>query len=144
VGRLSLALIHGGEEVIMENNVVSLETAWKLLESDFPQDTEFCWSEYDGDPFETPDGPRGHWGIFHTDGPSENCPAAPTAQEIADELPESMDTGTSKMKRHAVLEVKASSEGYVAGYVGFMFLPGRTMAEALAALWLKLHEKDHE
>jgi hypothetical protein len=123
----------------MQNDVVSLGTAWKLQGAGFPQEVEFCWSEYDGDPFETPDGPRGHWGIFHTDGVSENCPAAPTAQEIADKL-------ASFELRHVVVPLaNGSAKYYQAGFDLYHIDPrndesviGPNMAEALAELWLKI------
>jgi len=75
----------------MEHNVVSLKTAEKLREAGFRQDTMLCWEEFEGDAYETPYGPLVHDGIsfnnnYDAEKPDDNPLAAPTAQEIADEL----------------------------------------------------------
>ncbi len=110
----------------MENNVVTLDTAKKLKAAGFEQDLA-QW-RFD------------NHGKLYGDLMSAEFFAAPTAQEIADRLPKVQDWHT--------LTLAAADDGYAASYEGFVgdMLSSRmnclapTMAEALAALWIKLNE----
>lgn len=115
----------------MENNVVTLETAKRLKAAGFPQETGIA-----------------HWWVVRGVNPdlisrseitdfwdATDRIAAPTAQEIADQLPEgiALDKATGGKWRASRPFVDPS-----------WYIFGDTMAEALALLWLKLHEASHE
>ena len=109
----------------MESLVVTLDTAKKLKVVGFPQDkVVFWWGErptYEHQPDE--------WQVWTSQWEDRECPAAPTAQEIADQLPAfrvSKDASYS-----AIFEPQGRNIAVLAP----------TMAEALAALYLKLQEK---
>jgi hypothetical protein len=111
----------------MENNVVTLETAKKLQAAGFPQSGLFAWrrSIYGArEPFVDQPLDPGAEGLM--------C-YAPTAQEIADQLAK-YDWDIRYM----------SSIGYMA-VVNKPRLAenGDTMAEALAALYIKLKKDIH-
>lgn len=108
----------------MENNVTSLETSRKLKAAGFPQDSAYVWVTGDG------------WAQLHSSSAVKFMPdgaylelfAAPTAQELADQLEKPFN-------------VRNLSDGrfYAVGHK-LMSGNGDTMAEALAALYLKLKE----
>jgi hypothetical protein len=110
----------------MEKLVVTFETAKKLKEAGFPQQTEFMW----GSPNEIgarEDYKEGWWSRLH---------AAPTAQEIADRLPKQVPIAVGE----PLGEFYMHHEGpWEAGYTRFGYTEADTMAEALALLWLKLN-----
>jgi hypothetical protein len=129
----------------MENNFVTLETAKKLKAAGFPQDCQF---EYWVDTVGAWQAPR----------PTVLKPtvretyAAPTAQEIADQLPHFIgDYQLLTMIAYGVFG-RPDTDTWQAGYfkvgnkVGKNITDGLapTMAEALAALYLKLKENNHD
>lgn len=132
----------------MENLVVTLETAQKLKMAGWPNfedSTHFCWNTDITDK--------------RTKLTSENCEvddyryldfykdvhgeyphivaAAPTAQEIADQIMQLRSTG--KIAPYT-LEMGSNGVGYQCTWGELRTLHFNTMAEALAALWLKLQE----
>lgn len=130
----------------MQNNLVTLETAKKLKVAGFPQEpTKVYWhwaveegvsGERIGEPLDTRAYSLPEW-----IGGKVEWFTAPTAQEIADQLP----SDTRMYMQYG--EWKAISPTMVDG--GNPDRPdikieangsGPTMAEALAALWLKLQE----
>lgn len=120
----------------MENNVVTLDTAKKLKAAGFPQGTQllhiYRWT--DNSMTERP--PKFiHQLIRRGDRRLDGFDvyAAPTAQEIADQLPAKSMGGYLRLSR--------SNTGWIAGY-GLSGLQSNasTMVEALALLWLKLQE----
>lgn len=123
----------------MENNCVTLETAKKLKAGGFPQDSAYVWVTGDG------------WAQLHSSSAVKFMPdgaylelfAAPTAQEIADQLPKDYNQGYLEIT-FAGGPPEASYEDY--GYDGGNQLPcsADTMAEALALLFIKLHNDKHE
>lgn len=120
----------------MENLVVTLETAGKLKAAGFPQTAHLFWHRStieQGDDLlpELNNDPEFSSYDF-------SVLAAPTAQEIADQLPREIEAiqlavGPSRDKGF-----------WLAGYPAMnVVLPqgkGPTMAEALALLWQKLQE----
>jgi hypothetical protein len=117
----------------MENNVVTLETAKKLNAAGFLSRTTFMWSDLrDGQPWLWQGKPVAavDTGDYRDLGePGTDWVAAPTAQEIADQLDE--------------VEVRHWRGRYTAwcrSPLSFNPLEAPTMAEALALLWLKLQE----
>lgn len=112
----------------MESLVASLNSAKKLKAAGFPQR---CHAKYRliKDSGAELHHRRGTMNVFDI--------AAPTAQEIADQLPKILSTG-----QYLLMECNYE---YVCGYaeygeLGSMYGSGDTMAEALALLWLKLQE----
>jgi hypothetical protein len=110
----------------MENNVVTLDTARKLKAAGFPQDTAFAWGH------NTYDHNRIQLVYMAWAKPENRDVAAPTAQEIADQLMASREKITIELQSGMTPPVYVERNGAVEG--------GHTMAEALAALWLKLQE----
>lgn len=113
----------------MENNVVTLETAKKLKAAGFEQKSAWHWYFY-----------QKQWRLGYI-GPvvwDDTNLAAPTAQELADQF-KGIGMVEIKMSRHnnqsvsAWLNIQDMSGRLVYG-------AGDTMAEALAALYLKLKE----
>ena len=110
---------------MMERNVVSLETAKKLKAAGFPRMSMWHYSERMDPPDE----------LFFTQssGSTQFDIAAPTAQEIADQLPRSWSVVNSKV-----------TSNYHAAYHGSggdrVNADADTLAEALANLLLKLVE----
>lgn len=121
----------------MERLCVSLETAKRLKAAGFPQYSsavEF-WNDM-----------AGAWHIRQSvRNPVATILAAPTAQELADELP----IGIKVTKNYDSVD---ETQGYIAWRapeygtpedkpknkrIGF---PGDNMADAMASLWLALHE----
>jgi hypothetical protein len=113
----------------VERNVITLETAIKLKAAGFPQDTQSFWRERN----EIRD--DWDWSLepynYDTDVLLGDEIAAPSAQEIADQLP------TFWGKTPLIVQKSEVVGNYVAAY-GRDFEAADTMAEALAALWLKL------
>ena len=103
----------------MENLTVTLETAKKLKEAGYPQDYTHAWYNH----------------LIELVWRERECYAntllyvAPTAQELADQLP----MGVNLYKADNVYNATLSENPVIDGYFD-------TMAEALAALWLKLKE----
>ena len=111
----------------MERNVVSLETAKKLKAVGFPRVSMWHYSERMNPPDE----------LFFTQssGSTQFDIAAPTAQEIADQLPGFWSVVNSKV-----------TANYHAAYHGTSHkvnADAETMAEALALLWLQLHKAEN-
>lgn len=109
----------------MEANVVTLETAKKLKAAGFPQKTVFFWAH--------PNRSNVEWHVSRYAGLHRNQTiAAPTTQELADQLP--------PVRLYKIED----GPGWRAQKYGPKIVIWRdadTMAEALALLWLKLHEK---
>lgn len=127
----------------MENNVVSLETAKKLRAAGFPQKAIYRWYQRQDGTAELQRSNTNPWG--------EHIYAAPTAQEIANELP----IGVRILKQspsfghfgYAAYRPPSYGEASIGRkpkkneQIGF---PNDTIADALADLWLKLRETNHE
>lgn len=123
----------------MENLTVTLDTAKKLKAAGFPQDSYLKWSWSfgedvgDGAPLEA------HLLPMSTEIEDEyNVEAAPTAQEIADQLAWGVHSTQLTL-------LKREDDKYAASYAAFngsadFVEVAPTLAEALAALWLKLQE----
>ncbi len=118
----------------MEANCVSLEMAEKLEKAGFPQNSFFSWLAF---PIIEGEGIDSQWideeyilkPIMAT---SSNLGiSAPTAQEIADQLPD-----------YAL--VKSKTDGKYRTVEGDRMLPklppADSIAEALAQVWLELHK----
>lgn len=117
----------------MENNVVTLETAKKLKAAGFPQNSAYTYVGFD---------PGGELPYRYKLQPSymeidELYFAAPTAQEVADQLPELIQIDRDKGYWFACR--RDTGQGRRMLEHG----EGTTMAEALAALWLKLREGEN-
>lgn len=104
----------------MDKLVVSLETAKKLRAAGFPQDASY-WHWFGGELTDP------NW-ISATEYDNDHRFAAPTAQEIADQLPTGWEVGPDHTGQ------------YVVQAGGLQMNPevGDTMAEALALLWLQV------
>lgn len=131
----------------MESLVVSLDTAKKLKAAGFPQEAYFRYArEYEYNRFKRDGSPTGaklivDWlHIRATEHPGLGSKleriAAPTATEIADQLP--YDFGGNQ------LSAAKDKESWLFRYGSYpevvTYGRGDTMAEALAALWLRLQE----
>jgi hypothetical protein len=135
----------------MERDVVTLETAEQLKAAGFPESTYWHYAfpsskervliwkygrEWDFAPHEAGD-------VEFVKDQIATAIAAPTAQEIADRLPESID-GPDVLANS--LMVARMDEGWIARYFDiegetlweYRPEPADTMAEALALLWLEL------
>jgi len=123
----------------MERTVVSLETAKKLKAAGFPQiGLDRVWTT------SASGAAAGRFTLHYVPNTGEDY-AAPTAQEIADQLPNKPD-----FPHDWHLVVERESDGNFSAYMncdteydgneleGYSL--GDTLAEALAALWLKLYE----
>jgi hypothetical protein len=116
----------------MERNVVSFETAKKLKASGFPGMSMWHYSE-GMDPSDE---------LFFTqfNGLTQLDIAAPTAQEIADQLPKKISDYCLFLEYGddgslwACYRVVDSNADYL------LYAEASTMAEALALLWLKVSE----
>lgn len=114
----------------MESLTVTLDTAKRLEAAGFPQKSAMWWGErptYEHMPDE--------WQLWTSPWEGRVCFAAPTAQEIADQI----------VAINGALQLNFDKAGGSKWWlnVGTLELPhtsAPTMAEALAALWLKLHE----
>jgi hypothetical protein len=123
----------------MESLVVTLETAKKLKAAGFPQDTAFCFDPHSPLPCrKLSSNPKNEV----ADGKA--VITAPTAQELAEQLP-SLAGRDDKFQ----LQITKATNEYQAWYSPIddttklshlYFEQGDTIAEALAALWLNLHE----
>jgi hypothetical protein len=115
------------EEKVMKRNVVTRETAKKLKAAGFPGVSMWHYSE-DMIPSDE---------LFFTQssGLMQFDIVAPTAQEIADQLPGFWSVVNSKVtaKYHAAYHGSSDSVNADAD----------TMAETLAFLWLKLHNAEN-
>jgi hypothetical protein len=111
----------------MERNVVSLETARKLKAAGFPRVSMWHYSERMDPPDE----------LFFTQssGSTQFDIAAPTAQEIADQLPGFWSLMNSKVTSNYHAAYHGGGDGVNAD--------ADTMAEALALLWLQLHKAEN-
>lgn len=130
----------------MEKLVISLETAQKLKAAGFPQEGFFCYSlimrtndgGYERREMELSTAPREWSELFR-----ENSFAAPTAQEIADQLPHYCDQRLYTADLAYRLSIsKGLNDRWTAEYptTYLQVNEADTMAEALALLWLKLQE----
>lgn len=121
----------------MEELVVSLETAKKLKAAGFPQGTAWSWygdksSSLISTEHLEPDLADGAGFI-----------AAPTAQEIADQLPKAQ----GQRFLHLAYPINLWIADYTSNIDSSPILSGETgdtIVEALAPLWLKLNEVNHE
>lgn len=107
----------------MERNVVALETARRLEEAGWDSPTAFGWSMDTNFKWLLTEGKGVH--------------VAPTAQEIADQIPKGKTLMRSRIT-NKWSAWDAGSKNDIATTVG----DGNTMAEALAEVWLKLREVD--
>jgi hypothetical protein len=122
------------KEKKMERNVVTLDTAKKLKAAGFPQEAYF-W--YDDDDLWGTDDYVDEGSLFSPD-PKWHI-AAPTAQEIADQLREYV--------KDEVLKLYWGGGRWTAliGHPGDTRTEyGRTMAEALALTWLILRASEQD
>lgn len=103
----------------MESLVVSLKSAKRLKAAGFPQTTRYAWYS-ETETLELVDWSR--------EAQRSLVNPAPTAQEIADQLVKPFNVRNLSDGRFYAVGHKLTSGD------------GDTMAEALAALWLKLHE----
>ena len=123
----------------MEALVVTLETAQKLKAAGFSQRTCLLWF------LDTH--PTSSLGSFVSASATETeyfkleC-AAPTAQEIADQLPISrnLESGTGYLQCGPIHRSRAYWAAYETPVGPEVQEVGAYMAEALAALWLDFHE----
>ena len=111
----------------MKRNVVTRETAKKLKAAGFPAVSMWHYSESMTPPDE----------LFFTQssGLMQFDIVAPTAQEIADQLPGFWSVVNSKVTSNYYAAYHGSSDKVNAD--------ADTMAEALALLWLKLHNAEN-
>lgn len=127
----------------MEDNYVTLETAKRLKAAGFPQETVWLWrlhkpsgvhkliervdQEYDDERFSSNNSQhirfRGENEFF----------AAPTAQELADQLPDYVTAYRNDYKWWT-WDIRESHP------LAWNTTQGPTMVEALALLWIKLQE----
>jgi len=120
----------------MEALTVTLEMAKKLKAAGFPQTAEFVWSDFTGSTGDS----KALLVRERTSG-GNDIAAAPTAQELADQLPD----GYFALRDREGYSNKAGdwlaweTENGVYDKDGNE-LRADTMAEALALLWLKLEE----
>lgn len=109
----------------MEKNVVTLETARKLWQAGFKLPyTLFYYSS---------EGIDDHYRLFYNSMEYENSlddVLAPTAQEIANQLPKRVAWLLNNVNLVTYYPESTLSEA--------RYIEASTMAEALAALWLKL------
>lgn len=120
----------------MENLVVSLETAKKLEAAGFGQKAEFYWVITMTTNYHLSWYPDGDLPLALEK--RNDCFAAPTAQEVADELPE--NHVNSITHRSARLKMFYENNEWTTGYPGDFYVSASTMAEALALVWLKSKE----
>jgi hypothetical protein len=115
----------------IERSVVSLATAKRLKAAGFPQKTHFAWHEPASKPGYDGILPLGHYEL--TDIPQVNDVAAPTPQEIADQLPEDL---VINVARNLAKEYNAWFGSPPIYPLKVSIAP--TMAEVLASLWLRI------
>lgn len=114
----------------MDKLVVTLETAKKLKATGLPQVSAFAWVEGEVVP--------GYDGGYGT--PTDEHYAALTAQELSDQLPKRLpnDGGALAIWHDGFTWIaqydRDENEAPIHEFLG------KTMAQALATLWLKLHE----
>jgi hypothetical protein len=126
----------------MERNVVTLDTADKLNTAGFPQPlpSEYAWAL-------TPSARGLNWELYRNFKPADPRVmwyAAPTAQEIADELPICIEASQHNGWRNRYLVVSRTTKGWTARYESDgarRKKPAPTAAEALGLLWLRLQAK---
>ncbi|MDQ0672956.1 hypothetical protein QFZ36_000517 [Pseudarthrobacter siccitolerans] len=114
----------------MESLVVTLGTAKKRKAAGFPQDSHFVWEYAAGSHYLRPRSDERYAGYGRA--------AAPTAQEIADQVPHEFEAmklsiSPSRDKGFWLASYPAMNHLYPQG-------KGATMAESLASLWLRLQE----
>jgi hypothetical protein len=122
----------------MERNVVHLDTAEKLKAARFPQEMFMAWVKFEAfDEWKL--GPK----------PADTLHiAAPTAQEIADQLPLSYNDADLILGRMDMSHIESAETDWTAWYWDVrkdttdLGASAPTMAEALALLWLKLKDVD--
>lgn len=113
----------------MESLVVTLETAKALKAAGFPQKSLYFWHT-SADMRKWLNHDPGGAMVYSTTGDY----AAPTAQEIADQLPRQI--AVTKMDKYVAEIGEAGEEEYK----WVSAVTADTMAEALASLYLKLQE----
>lgn len=132
----------------MENLTVSLDTAKKLKAAGFPQEQPpYIWWDIAGREYVDLRSNAARFAKL------DEAYAAPTAQEIADHL----QRMGIEQQRAANIEMNTQARGWqvwLADNKGYGLLPdsnpedtlvyGDTMAEALAALWLRLNPNNKE
>lgn len=122
----------------MENNCVSLETAQKLKAARFPQDdSQLMWYLLDRVEVVVPRIEMRidtNWGRPYR--VCEQVAAAPTAQEIADQLPDRVEHEFPNS-----LTITKDTDKYWASYdhvdEDIISVSGDNISEALATLWLE-------
>lgn len=118
----------------MERNHVSLESAKRLKTAGFPQKSYSFWYDDSG---------PGRAFLADSDyvylGLEEwHRIAAPTAQEVADELPNELQPEIVNGLRQFKTFYMHHEGPWEAGYEVFGYVEAETMVEALALLWLKI------
>lgn len=122
----------------MENNVVTLETAKKLKVAGFPQHSAYGWGYSQDAPAAAPE-LEGKITWYLAEGTGFGAIAAPTAQEIMDELISNRYSSDLKFRpfnaadKSWMLEAESQFSLY---YIE----DDNNIAELLAGAWLKLHE----
>lgn len=116
----------------MEHLVPDLATCRKLKELGFEQDTEFYWVVTS----------PGNYGLsWCPDGKMpgmisrNDCYAAPTSQEIADQLPALIQTTKRTDSKYSADYIRGRTQTRVIEV-------GPTMAQALAQIWITLREEE--
>lgn len=108
---------------------VSLETARKLKDAGFPQNTYFNWCEHSKE-------------VHIWDCPHKDDPAAPTTNELLAALPQRIDHSDNPAGFDFELEKRGSEYAVAYGsQKGWLHKTIGTLPEALAQLWLKVKSK---
>lgn len=121
----------------MRDLVVTIETAKKLRAAGFPQKTYFNWRKYiEGGEYDVGDEDS------HMSSVWPILAAAPTAQEIANQLPATIQRHGYRVDFNIS---KFNDSGYVVAYGDVLCTMEHSgsynLAEALGLIWLALHEK---
>lgn len=121
-----------------EQKVVSLETARRLKENNFPQDTE-RWYMEGGTLLSADDIDSGHYHIEVDEG---LFTAAPDSAELGELLPSSIEHngGSTFLKQRKLTE--GDYEIRFSSPIGEKFMRNKNEAEARAAAWLWLKENN--
>jgi len=130
-----------------EDKVVSLETAKKLKENGFSQDTEHKWRFNKGDYELVLSSDKKNGVANFTVFGKPHLLAAPDAQEIGEMLPGSIPYDQDGyhgaclcFDKHSAFYHNSSGQIIVRDDIGEVCFMGKNLAEALAKMWLYLKE----
>ena len=130
---------------MMEKFVTSLETAQALAAANFPLDTFFMWDRYNPNP-NNDTLPQTAWRIEQSRRINDRicCIAAPTAEEIAEQLPDTLPIHDRTYVLTMDRALGKFSAAYKAAFGGrgleHVVSDAPTIADALGKLWLELQE----